>query len=75
MTKSIKSTNKVSDVIKVSVESKMAKATAEYIQLNKQPNSTRKAIIASFVNKCGLTSAGAATYYNTIKKKYQNQIN
>lgn len=78
MTKNVKVNNKVTsasntinvDVLsKISTESKMSKATVEYIQLIKQPNITRKVIIESFIANCGLTPAGAATYYNTIKKK------
>ncbi len=49
--------------------SKMAKATEVYERMVKDPGAQRKDIIAEFVQSCGLTSAGAATYYGIIKKR------
>lgn len=55
-----------------STESKMSKATNVYQRLIKNEGVQRKDIIQEFIAKCGLTPAGASTYYNTIKKKYRN---
>ncbi len=50
-------------------ESKMSLATKAYQRMIKKDGVQRKDIIKEFIDKCGLTPAGAATYYNTIKKK------
>ncbi len=55
-----------------STESKMSLATKEYKRLIKKDGIKRKDIIKEFIDKCELTPAGAATYYNTIKKKLEN---
>jgi hypothetical protein len=52
-----------------SVPSKMTQATLVYKQMANKADTSRKDIINAFVEKCGLTPAGAATYYNTIKNK------
>jgi len=51
-------------------QTKMDLATDLYkVLLKDDPHIPRKDIIGEFVKKCGLTPAGAATYYNTIKKR------
>jgi hypothetical protein len=52
-----------------SLPSKMTQATLVYKQMANKANTSRKDVINEFVAKCGLTPAGAATYYNTIKNK------
>lgn len=52
-----------------SVPSKMTQATLVYKQMTNKADTSRKDIINAFVANCGLTPAGAATYYNTIKNK------
>lgn len=46
--------------------SKADKAREIYISM---PGASRKAVIARFVSECGLTQAGASTYYQNIKGK------
>lgn len=53
-------------------ESKMSQAIKVYQKLVKKDGIQRKDIIQEFIANCGLTPAGASTYYNTIKKKYGN---
>jgi len=48
---------------------KMDKATEVYRRLYKKKGATRKEIVAAFVDEVGLTTAGAATYYQLIKKR------
>ena len=62
-------TNVTRDKKPASSPSKMAQATLVYQQMISKADVSRKDIISAFVAKCGLTSAGAATYYNTIKNK------
>jgi hypothetical protein len=50
-------------------ESKMSLATKAYLRMIKKDGVQRKDIIKEFIEKCSLTPAGAATYYNTIKNK------
>ncbi|WP_444920879.1 hypothetical protein ACJJID_19435 [Microbulbifer sp. CnH-101-G] len=50
--------------------SKMAMATKAYERMRKVEGVKRKEIIEEFVNNCGLTPAGAATYYTLIRKKW-----
>jgi len=53
---------------------KMDLATQLYAQLlKKDAHITRKDIIDAFVKKCNLTPAGAATYYVTIKKRFNQK--
>jgi hypothetical protein len=57
-------------------QTKMSLATDLYTKLLKDdPHIPRKDIIEEFVNQCGLTPAGAATYYNTIKKRISVKTN
>lgn len=55
-------------------ETKMDKATRVYLKMMLQEGIRRKDIIAEFISTCGLTPAGASTYYQKIKKKqaYRN---
>jgi hypothetical protein len=49
---------------------KMERATALYLKLiADDEHIPRKDIIDEFVKQCSLTPAGAATYFNTIKKR------
>lgn len=49
---------------------KMERATALYLKLiADDEHIPRKDIINEFVKQCSLTPAGAATYFNTIKKR------
>lgn len=49
---------------------KMERATTLYKKLTaSDEHISRKDVIDEFVKQCGLTPAGAATYYNTIKKR------
>ena len=58
------------DKPKADQPTKMERATALYIKLIKDDEHIpRKDIIDKFVTQCGLTPAGAATYFNTIKKR------
>ncbi len=57
-------------------QTKMDLATDLYKKLLKDdPHTPRKDIIEEFVSQCGLTPAGAATYYNTIKKRISAKTN
>ncbi|WP_178387095.1 MULTISPECIES: hypothetical protein [Pseudoalteromonas] len=47
----------------------MDKATRVYLKMRNQEGVRRKDIIAEFINTCGLTPAGASTYYQKIKSK------
>ena len=47
---------------------KMAQATDVYRRMTRKKGSTRKEIVAAFIEEVGLTKAGAATYYQMIKK-------
>ena len=68
-TSQTKSTKPTIDSNKVK-PTKMDLATDLYkVLLKGDPHIPRKDIIENFVKKCGLTPAGAATYYNTIKKR------
>ena len=46
----------------------MAQATDVYRRMTRKKGSTRKEIVAAFIEEVGLTKAGAATYYQMIKK-------
>lgn len=50
--------------------SKMALATDIYL---KMISSARKDVIAEFVDKAKLTSAGASTYYEILRKKHSKK--
>lgn len=52
-----------------STETKMDKATRVYLKMRNQEGVRRKDIISEFINTCGLTPAGASTYYQKIKSK------
>ena len=74
-TSQIKSQKTETDINKVK-QTKMDLATDLYKKLLKDdPHIPRKDIIEEFVNQCGLTPAGAATYYNTIKKRTSEKTN
>ena len=47
---------------------KMAQATEIYRRMTRRKGITRKEIIEVFIEKVGLSKAGAATYYQMIKK-------
>ncbi|MCF2901547.1 hypothetical protein L1264_13660 [Pseudoalteromonas sp. APAL1] len=47
----------------------MDKATRVYLKMRNQEGVRRKDIISEFINTCGLTPAGASTYYQKIKSK------
>ena len=47
---------------------KMSAATEIYRRMSRKKGSTRKEIVAAFIEEVGLTKAGAATYYQIIKK-------
>ena len=47
---------------------KMAQATEVYRRMSRKKSTTRKEIVAAFIDEVGLSKAGAATYYQTIKK-------
>lgn len=46
----------------------MEKAKDIFKEMYGKEGIERKHIINEFVQRCGLTKAGASTYYNTIKK-------
>jgi hypothetical protein len=48
--------------------SKMAQATEIFRRMSRKKGTTRREIIEVFVEKVGLTKAGASTYYQMIKK-------
>lgn len=74
-TSQIKSQKTATNTNKVK-QTKMDLATDLYTKLLKDdPHIPRKDIIKEFVNQCGLTPAGAATYYNTIKKRISAKTN
>ena len=74
-TSQTKSTKPTTDSNKVK-PTKMDLATDLYkVLLKDDPHIPRKDIIDEFVNQCGLTPAGAATYYNTIKKRISAKTN
>jgi hypothetical protein len=53
-------------------ETKADKARVLYKELiKKNPNVSRKELIEAFVEQCGLTPKGAATYTFNIKKEYK----
>lgn len=47
---------------------KMSQATDVYRRMTRKKGTTRKEIVAAFIEEVGLTKAGAATYYQMIKK-------
>ena len=47
---------------------KMSRATEIYRRMTRKKGTSRKEIIAVFMEKVGLTKAGASTYYQMIKK-------
>ena len=47
---------------------KMSAATEIYRRISRKKGTTRKEIVAAFIEEVGLTKAGAATYYQIIKK-------
>lgn len=51
---------------------KMDKATKVFLAMYGKEGVRRKDIINAFINRCELTSAGASTYYQNIKKKRLN---
>ncbi len=53
-------------------ETKMDKATKIFLAMYGKESVRRKDIINAFISRCGLTSAGASTYYQNIKKKLLN---
>lgn len=50
-------------------ETKMSKAMAVYQRMIVVDGVKRKDIIQAFISECGLTDAGAKTYFTNIKKK------
>ena len=50
------------------VPTKMSKASDVYRRMSRKKGTTRKEIVAAFIEEVGLSKAGAATYYQTIKK-------
>ncbi len=53
---------------------KMERATTLYMKLIAvDRHIQRKDVIEQFVKQCELTPAGAATYYNTIKKRVKSK--
>lgn len=53
---------------------KMAACWSWYLAYVGQPDYDRNMFINIFVNECGCTSAGAATYYANCKKLYENDV-
>lgn len=51
-----------------SAPSKMSMAQDVFRRLGRKKITTRKEIVAAFIEEVGLTKAGAATYYQIIKK-------
>ena len=49
-------------------QTKMAQATDIYRRMTRKKGTTRKEIIEVFIEKVGLSKAGASTYYQMIKK-------
>lgn len=47
---------------------KMSQAVDVYRRMSRKKGTTRKEIVAAFIEEVGLTKAGAATYYQIIKK-------
>jgi hypothetical protein len=47
---------------------KMSQAVAVYRRMSRKKGTTRKEIVAAFIEEVGLMKAGAATYYQIIKK-------
>jgi len=41
------------------------------ICMTRKKNTTRKEIVATFIEEVGLTKAGAATYFQMIKKAHR----
>ncbi len=52
----------------LSAPTKMSKATEIYRSMVGKKGTSRKEIVAAFIEEVGLTKAGAATYYQMIKK-------
>lgn len=50
-------------------KTKIDKATKVFLVMYGKEGVRRKDIINAFISRCGLTSAGASTYYQNIKKK------
>ena len=49
-------------------QTKMSRAADIYRRMTRKKGTTRKEIVAAFVEEVALTKAGAATYYQMIKK-------
>ena len=49
-------------------ETKVDKATKVFLAMYGKEGVRRKDIIHAFISRCDLTSAGASTYYQNIKK-------
>ena len=47
---------------------KMSQASDLYRRMTRKKGTTRKEIVAAFIEDVGLTKSGAATYYQMIKK-------
>lgn len=50
--------------------SKMNKARAVFVEMNKGEGVERKTVIAALMTKCGLTKNGAATYLQNLKREH-----
>jgi len=53
-------------------ETKVNKATKVFLSMYDKEGVRRKDILNAFINRCGLTPAGASTYYQNIKKKLKS---
>ena len=54
-------------------KTKVVKATEVFVAMYGKEGVRRKDIINEFINRCDLTSAGASTYYQNIKKKVKKR--
>ena len=60
-------------MVQSETRTKMDKATKVFLVMYGKESIRRKDIINAFINRCALTSAGASTYYQNIKKKQTNE--